>query len=480
MAQATNEKMEIIKNIGSMEDRYWKISDTIWSFAELGLEEQRSSSLLMETMEASGFSVTRGVAGMPTAFVAEWRCGTGEPVIGFLAEYDALPMLSQKAGSPGKDPVVEGAPGHGCGHNTMAAMQALTVNALKTYMEQHRINGALKYYGSPAEEMLVSRPFMVREGLFHDVAAVIDCHSWDSFKVQHGMEGLGMYSFTAAFKGITSHSGSTPWLGRSATDAVELMHAGTERMREHLPVSQRTHWVTLEGGEAPNVVPDRARTWYFIRDLDENIEKNFNWAVDCAKGAALMTRTEYEIKVLGACHQRFGNQVLAELIYEYMKTVGKPEYTAEEKNFALALQKQAGFPEIGLDYPIMLETPENALLRGGSSDVGDVTLVAPTSTIRYPARIPGCHSHHWSTTASSFGSFAHKGISAGAKVAALTALDLLTKPELLKKVRDEFEELTKQRPYRSFLPDGTQPPLGWNTALMEKYRKEMEKFYLID
>jgi len=478
MSEITKEKLELIKEVESIQDNHWKISDAIWSFAELGLEEFRSSALLTDTLESSGFNVEQGVAGMPTAFVADWSCGSGEPVVGFLAEYDALPMLSQKAGSPKKDPVLAGAPGHGCGHNTMAAMQTLTVTAMKAYMEKHQINGTLKFYGSPAEEMLTSRPFMVRAGLFDEVAAVIDCHSWDSFKVQYGMEGLGIYSFTVTFKGTTSHSGSTPWLGRSATDAVELMHAATERMREHLPVSQRTHWVTMEGGEAPNVVPDRARTWYFVRDLDENIEKNFNWVMDCAKGAALMTQTSYEVQVLSACHQRFSNKAMAELIYENMKTVGKPEYTAQEEDFAKALQQHGGFPEKGLDYPIMLETPENAPLRGGSSDVGDVTLVVPTSTVRYPVRIPGCHSHHWSTTASSIGSFAHKGISAGAKVAAITALDLLTQPELLAKVREEFQELAKERPYKTFLPDDAEPPLGWNTALMEKYRGEMEKLYL--
>ena len=478
MAEWTKEQLEIVNIVESIQDKYWKISDAVWSYAELGLEEYRSAALLADTLEASGFDVERGVAGMPTAFVASWRHGTGDPVIGFLAEYDALPMLSQKAESPQKDPLVAGAPGHGCGHNTMAAVQALTVTALKAYMERHDIDGTLKFYGSPAEEMLVSRPFMIRAGLFKDVAAVIDCHSYDSLKVQYGMEGLGMYSFTVSFKGTTSHSGSTPWLGRSAADAVELMHAATERMREHLPLSQRTHWVTLEGGEAPNVVPDKARTWYFVRDLDENIEGNFNWVMDCAKGAAMMTQTEHEVQVLAACHQRFGNKAMAELIYQYIQMVGRPVYTENEEAFAKALQQHGGFPEKGLDYPILLETPENTPLRGGSSDVGDVTLVAPTSTIRFPTRVPGCHSHHWSTVACSIGSFAHKGISTGAKVAALTAYDLLTRPDLLANIRKEFEEQAAERPYQSFLPDDANPPLGWNKALMEKYTGDMEKFYI--
>ena len=478
MAGLSEEKQRISVEIESRQASFWKISDALWSFAELGLEEHQSSKLLTDTLSSAGFRVDRGVAGMPTAFVASWKYGTGEPIIGFLAEYDALPMLSQKAESPTKDPIVAGAPGHGCGHNTMGSLQALTVIAMKAIMEKHKLNGTLKYFGSPAEEMLVSRPFMIRAGLFEDVEVVIDCHSYDSLKVQHGMEGLGMYSFTVTFRGKTTHSGASPWLGRSATDAVELMHAATERMREHLPVSQRSHWVTLEGGEAPNVVPDYARTWYFIRDLDENLESHFKWMMDCAKGAALMTQTTYDAQVLAAVHKRFGNKVLAELMFENMNLVGKPDYTSEEEAFARSLQKHGGFPEKGLDYDIILETPDNAPLRGGSSDVGDVTLVAPTTTLRFPTRIPGCHSHHWSTVASSKGSFAHKGITAGAKVAAYTAFDLLTTPALIKQIKEEFETLTKERPYKTFLPDAAEPPLGWNTALMEKYRGEMEKHYI--
>ncbi|MFC1886643.1 amidohydrolase [Thermodesulfobacteriota bacterium] len=478
MAELSGEKQNIAEEIESRQPVFWKISDALWSYAELGLEEYKSSKLLADTLENEGFKVERGVAGMPTAFTASWSYGTGAPVIGFLAEYDALPMLSQKQGSPNKDPLVEGAPGHGCGHNTMGVLQALSVVTLKAIMERYGLNGSLKYFGSPAEEILVSRPHLIRAGLFEGVEAVIDCHSHDNFKVQYGMEGLGMFSFTVTFRGKTTHSGASPWLGRSAADAVELMHAATERMREHLPVTQRSHWVTLEGGEAPNVVPDVARTWYFIRDLDENIEGHFNWMKDCAKGAALMTQTTYDIKILGAIHQRFGNKVLAELIYENMKAVGKPEYTQSEEAFARELQKYLGVSEKGIEYDILFETPDNTPLRGGSSDVGDVTLVVPTSTLRFPARIPGCHSHHWSTVASSIGSFAHKGITAGAKVAAFTAFDLLTNPDLLIQAKEEFKTLAKERPYKTFLPDDAKPPVGWNTELMEKYRYEMEKHYI--
>ena len=472
------DKLVIANGVEARQEKFWKISDAIWSYAELGLEEYRSSKLLADVLEAAGFRVDRGVAGMPTAFVATWSRGSGQPTIGFLGEFDALPMLSQKADVPKKDPLVPGAPGHGCSHNTMGTVQALTVIILKEVMEKKGLNGTLKLFGSPAEEILTSRPFMVRAGLFQGVDVVLDCHGDSAFHVAYGMEGTAMYSFIVTFKGKTAHAGAFPWMGRSATDAVELMHAGTERMREHLPTTQRTHWVTLEGGEAPNVVPDRASTWYFMRDLDENVEKNFKWALDCAKGAALMTQTIYEVKTLGAIHQRFPNKRLAELVFENINAVGKPTYTEEEEAFSRAMQTEEGYPVVGMDYSLKLTSPESEPLRGGSSDVGDVTLVAPTVSMRFPARVPGSPAHHWTVVSASKTSIAHKGLTAGAKVLALSAFDLLTDPGILAKIREEFAELAAKRPYKTFLPDGAQPPLGFDTELMGKYRGVMEKLYI--
>lgn len=472
------EKREIAKAVESRQEKFWKVSDAIWTYAELGLEEYKSSKLLADTLETAGFRVERGVAGMPTAFVASWSRGTGKPIIGFLGEFDALPMLSQKGGSAQKDPVVPGGPGHGCNHNTMCTMQALAVTALREVMEKSGMNGTLKVFGCPAEEILVSRPYMVRAGLFKGVDAVIDCHGDSMFKAQWGMEGLAMYSFIVTFRGKTAHAGAFPWLGRSAADAVELMHAGTERMREHLPDAQRTHWVTTEGGEAPNVVPDRASTWYFARNLDERVEDHFQWILDCAKGAALMTRTTYEVGVLTAIHQRFYNRALAELIFENIKTVGKPEYTKEEEAYARALQESAGLPVVGMEYALGVSSPGATPYTGGSSDVGDVTLVAPTAGFRFPVGVPGAVPHTWVVASSGPTSIAHKGITTGAKVSAFSAYDLIMRGDSLTQVRAEFEEMARIRPYKSFLPDEALPPLGWNRALMEKYREAMEPFYL--
>ncbi len=476
MTNTDTEKGKIDAIIESMKEKFWKISDAIWSYAELPLEEYKSSKLLADTLEGEGFKIDMGVGDMPTAFVASFGNGSGKPVIGFLAEYDALPMLSQKGGSTFHDPVVVGAPGHGCGHNTMGTMQALTVIALKDFVRERGIDCTLKFFGSPAEEMLVSRPYMIRAGVFKGLDAVIDCHTGNNFSVGSGVSGSGMLSFTVTFKGKTAHSGGTPWLGRSAADAVELMHAGTERMREHTPVTQRTHWVTVEGGEAPNVVPDRASTWYFIRDIDENLEDRYKWVLDCAKGAALMTQTTYEVKFLTGCHQRHSNRALAELIFENIQAVGLPEYTKEEETFAKAVQKNEGIPETGLNYEMKhIADPPYA---GGSSDVGDVTLIAPCATIRFPTRFPGnLPGHHWTVTTTGNTSIAHKGLVAGAKAAAFSAFDLLTKPDRLAEIRKEFGEYAKKHPYKSFLTDDAMPPLGWNAELMAKYRGDMEKFY---
>jgi len=473
------DKKAIAKLVESKQDKIWKISDAIWSYAELGLEEFKSSKLLADTLESAGFKVDRGVAGMPTAFVGTWNNGTAKPVIGYLAEFDALPMLSQKAGATVHDPVVPGAPGHGCGHNTMGTMQVLTVISMKEYMQKKGINGTLKYFGSPAEETLVSRPYMVRAGLFKDLDAVIDCHAGGDFSTAYGISGNAMYSFVVSYSGKTAHAGGTPWMGRSATDAVELMHAGTERMREHVPPTARIHWVTTEGGEAPNVVPDRASTWYFVRDTDKNVEADFNWVMECAKAAAAMTQTTHKMKVLTAIHQRYSNKALAELLFENMKAVGKPEYTQQEVAWAKELQKNYGLPEIGLDYPIKLEKPETAEFKGGSSDVGEVTLLAPCATIRFPTRAAGeFPGHHWTVTTAGISTIAHKGLTAGAKAAAFTTFELLTRPEVLAKIQKEFAASSKKNPYKSYLPADAEPPLGFNAALMAKFLPEMQKHYI--
>ncbi len=455
-------------------EKFGRISDKIWDFAELGMQEFKSSKLLADTLEEAGFTVERGAAGMPTCFVASY--GTGEPVIGILGEFDALPMLSQKGRVPKQDPIVEGAPGHGCGHNTMCTAASAAAIAVKEAMDEYGFKGTIKVFGSPAEETLVSRPYMIKAGLFDDVDAVIDNHSGSGFGTSYGVGGNALYSVIFSFKGKTAH-GASPWGGRSALDAVDIMNVATNFLREHLFYTYRMHYVIVEGGEAPNVVPDRASVWYYIRNSDERVEDMYQRVLNCAKAGALATGTELaDVRILAAVHQRHANKAAAELFQKNIELVGMPEWTEEEQAFAKALQKELGIKERGMLSEVgKLRDRSGFFVGGGSSDVGDVTLIAPTATIRFPGQVPGAIGHHWSSVACNYGSTAWKGLNAGAKVMAASAIDLLTKKEELKKLRDEFEAYSAKHPYKSFLPEDAQPPLDLNRELMEKWRRLMER-----
>jgi len=316
-------------------EKFGKISDAIWSYAELGLQEFKSSKLLADTLEQAGFTVERGLAGMPTCFVASY--GSGKPVIGILGEFDALPMLSQKGRVPTQDPVADGAPGHGCGHNTMCTASAAAAISVKQAMQKHGFKGTIKVFGSPAEETLISRPYMVRAGLFKDVDAVIDNHSGSGFATSYGTDGDAMYSTIFTFKGRTSH-GASPWTARSALDAVDIMNVATNFLREHLFYTYRMHYVITEGGEAPNVVPDRASVWYYVRNSDDRLEDMYERVINCAKAGALATGTELTaVRCLTAVHQRHGNKAAAELFEKNIQLVGMPAWTEEEQAFAKAL-----------------------------------------------------------------------------------------------------------------------------------------------
>ncbi|MEE4114932.1 MAG: amidohydrolase [Marinilabiliaceae bacterium] len=469
-------KKDALEYLGKQEiiEKYGKISDQIWHFAELGMQEFKSSALLIKTLEDEGFTIERNVAGMPTCFIATW--GSGKPVIGVLGEFDALPMISQKARVPEQDPLIEGGPGHGCGHNMMGTAGTAAVIAVKRSMEENNIKGTIKFFGSPAEETIISRPYMVRAGVFNDVDAVIDNHSSSSFGTGYGVGGNAVISVVFTFKGKTAHSAGAPWDGRSALDAVEIMNVSTNYLREHLNYTQRLHYVVTEGGEAPNVVPDRASVWYYVRNTDERINDMYERVVNCARGAALASGTTLEkIRVLTGVHQQHANRGMAELIQSNIELVGMPEWTEEENEFARQLQKNLDRKLSG--YPVKvnkLKIPSGVQVGGGSSDVGEVTLIAPTATLRFPGGVPGAIGHHWSAVASYYGSAAWKGLNAGAKVMAASALDLMTDPDRLLSIRKEFEEYSKDHPYNSFLPDDAEPPLELNKELMNKFRNALD------
>ncbi len=456
--------------------KFGQISDAIWSYAELGMQEFKSSALLIKTLEDEGFTIEKNVAGIPTAFIASW--GEGKPVIGVLGEYDALPMLSQKARVPVRDPLIAGAPGHGCGHNMMGTAASAAVIAVKNSMEKDNIKGTIRFYGSPAEETIISRPYMVRAGVFDDVDAVIDNHSSTNMGTGFGVSGNALISVIFTFTGKTAHSAGAPWDGRSALDAVEIMNISTNFLREHLNYTHRLHYVTIEGGEAPNVVPDRASVWYYVRNTDDRLIDMYDRVVNCAKGAALATGTTLaEIRVLTGVHQRHANRGMAELLQSNIELIGLPEWNEEEESYAMALQKELGKKESGYPKEInKLREPLSVQVGGGSSDVGEVTLIAPCATLRFPGGVPGMIFHHWSTVASFYGSSAWKGLNTGAKVMAATALDLFTQPATLAAIQDEFVKYSEKNPFKSFLPEDAQPPLDLNRELMEKFRAELEKF----
>ena len=331
---------------GDVVEKFGRIGDSIWHFAELGMQEFKSSAILIRNLEAEGFTVQKGVAGIPTCFVATW--GSGKPVIGVLGEYDALPMISQKALVPYQSPLISGGPGHGCGHNLMGTAAVAAVIAVKKSMEQNNITGTIKFYGSPAEETVISRPYMVRAGVFDDVDAVIDNHSSSGFATAYGVQGNAIISVIFTFRGKTAHSAGAPWTGRSALDAVELMNVATNYLREHLFYTYRMHYVITEGGEAPNVVPDKASVWYYIRNTDDRLEDMYSRVVDCAKGAALATGTTLDtIRILTGIHQRHMNKGMAETIQRNIELIGMPEWTDEENIYAKSLQKELGQEEKG-------------------------------------------------------------------------------------------------------------------------------------
>jgi len=463
-------------------EKYGKMSDAIWSYAELGMQEFRSSKLVADDLERAGFKLERGAAGMPTCFVATY--GSGKPVIGLMGELDALPMISNK-GVPYQDPLVQGAPGHGCGHNQQAPAAAVAGIAVKKVMDRYGLKGTIKVFGAPAEETVVSRPYMVAAGLFDGVDAVMG---------NHGSSGIGggtlggisggcaLFSTLYSFDGVTGHSAGSPWNAKSALDAVDIMNVATNFLREHLHYGYRMHYVIPSGGEAPNVVPDYASVWYFIRNSDERLLSMVEKVNNCAKAAALATGTELTIRVYTAIHQSVANAAFTKLTHQNTMLVGMPEWSDEEQAFAKALQKELGKPQVGRRTEISSLREYDSTVKftgGGSTDVAEVSRVTAYKTIGIPNSASGIIGHHWSRVAMGVGTANWKAITATAKVMAATSIDLLTDAKLLKGVRDDVAANIKEYGvYKSYLAPDALPPTDLNAELMEKYRPKMELTYL--
>jgi len=451
------------------------VGDSLFYFGELGMQEHESAKFLKQTLEGIGFKVELGGAGMPTNVWAEW--GSGKPKIVIVTEIDALPEGSQDPLSMPRKPLVPGAPGHMEGHNTHGAVAVAAAHALKRTMERYKLPGTVAVSFGPAEEQLISRPFLVRAGYFKDADAAILIHIGDNMRTTFGFRNYAAISAKFTFHGKTAHGAVAPWEGRDALDAVELMSIGFDKLREHLKPTYRGHRVITMGGIQPNVIPDLAQIWWYVRDASGPAAKeNFDKLVNIGKGAALMTGTTMDMEFVASAWPQLANKAMAEAIQKNIDAVGLPKWSDEDVKFAREFQTSLGLKPVGLNtQPVKFGAAQQSF---ASNDSGDVTWNVPTGTLDFAAGIPGVSSHNWQAAVGKTGPIAHKGSVAGAKILAASMLDLLTSPDLFQRVRDQFREDTKDTRYFTLLPADTKPPLDMNREMMERVRPEMRKSYL--
>jgi aminobenzoyl-glutamate utilization protein B len=430
------------------------LSDQIWAHAEIALKETESGKVLADYAEQQGFRVERNIAGMPMAFIASY--GEGEPIIGILGEYDALPGLSQTA-TPTKDVLVEGAAGHGCGHNLFGVGSLGAATAIKELMESGRLQGTLRYYGTPAEESIGGKIYMAREGLFDDLDIALSWHPSSKNKMDTS-SSQAMVETLVDFTGSAAHAAFDPWNGRSALDGLELLTHALNMLREHVKPTVRIHYAIHHGGDAPNVVPAKAQVGVWIRDSEmDGVLPLYERMQVMAKGAAMAANVDVEVRLLSATYNTLINNEAAKIVHANMERLGDVEFSAAENEFAKELQKSMGVPELGIDgsvQPLVLHSTDKS---GGSTDVADVSWLVPTVDVNIttaPVDIPW---HSWGVVAASGTSMAHRGMQYAAKVLATTMIDIYRNPELLGPIREEFEETTEGFTYKAYIPDGPPP-----------------------
>jgi aminobenzoyl-glutamate utilization protein B len=435
-----------------------EVNREIWRYAEPSLLEHESAEKLASLLEQHGFRVERGVADMPTAFVAEW--GDEGPIVGILAEYDALPSLSQKT-QPEQDPLVPGAHGHGCGHSVFGTACTYAGIAASKALQQAEIKGRVRVYGCPAEELLVGKVYMVRAGLFDGIDAAISWHPSDKTRVSLG-SGKAMVSIHYTFSGVAAHASTSPHRGRSALDAVELMNVGVNYMREHIKEDARIHYVITDGGVQPNVVPPRASVWYYIRaDAHEDVEEYLAWVDKIAEAAAVMSQTTLvERKMDTDCHELVPNRAIAEALDRNLRLAGPPGFDADERAFAEKIR--ATIPDAPAGPPLhdeILPLETEPRRGGGSTDIGDVSWIVPTEQFVAATQANGCPGHSWQITACTGTSIGEKGGMVAAKTLACTTIELLADEELRKRAASEFKERRGDKPYRLLIPPAQKPPI---------------------
>lgn len=458
----SEEKQTALESCDQIHSTIDDMAMSLWDYAETALKEHKSSQMLVDVLQEEGFQVEQDVAGMPTAFVGSY--GSGKPVIGVLAEYDALPSVGNEP-VPYRERRSSTSTGHGCGHNLFGAGSVGAAIAIKRAMEEHDLSGTVRLYGSPAEETLVGKVYMAKEGLFDDLDAALVWHPSTETKVRN-QPGRAMNNFKVEFHGQSAHGASDPWNGRSALDAVELLNHGVNMMREHIQPTARLHYVIEDGGQAPNVVPDYARVWYYARGVDrESVDHYYNWITDIVEGAAQATRTESEMSLISGVHETNLNRPLQEAAQVNLELIGAPEFTEEEQQFARELQEHLGVEQDGYSTEVGELAPEPGPPSGGSTDVAEVSYITPTVSFRITTAAANIPWHSWAATACHGRDAGVKGAVVAAKAMAATGIDLLTDPELLERARAHFLEQTGGEPYESPVPADQAPPLPEETAV---------------
>ncbi|MDC6364462.1 MULTISPECIES: amidohydrolase [Flavobacteriaceae] len=453
----SSNKKAVIASVEAHKENLIKLSDSIWTYAETAFNESKSSEVLANYAEKNGLTVTRGVADIPTAFTATY--GSGQPVISVLGEFDALPGLSQKT-VPTKDPRINGAPGHGCGHNLFGAASLGAAIAIKEQIEAGKIKGTVKFLGTPAEEKYFAKVWMVKAGLWDDVDVNISWHpgAHTEASVQ---SGLSLIDFIVEFYGQAAHASADPWNGRSASDALELYTTGINYYREHIMPSSRIHYHIQDGGQVVNVVPDYSKIWVRVRDPKRKVMlPTYEHVKKMAEGAAIMANVDYKISLVSGIYETLVNRSGGAIMQKNLELLGSISYTDEEVAYGKAIQKATGKPEVGMDSKIepLRETEETP--GGGSTDVGDVSWNVPNINLSVTTAPKGTPWHSWAVVACGGMSIGHKGMVYAAKAMGMTMLDLFENPKMVVKVKEEFKTRKGDEKYEAMI-DGP-PPIGSN------------------
>ncbi len=478
-------KDQVLADVSSqaMFDLGQVMNDQVFSYGELGFQEFETQKYLTGVLKDNGFSIESGVAGIPTAWVAKW--GSGKPVIALGSDVDCIPQASQKPGVAFRDQIVDGAPGHGEGHNSGTPLNIVAALAVKRIMEREKLPGTILIWPGVAEEQLGTKAYYVRSGLFKDVDLVMYNHVGSNLSTGWGDSGgNGLISVEYLFEGETAHSAGAPWRGKSALDAVELMNVGWNYRREHLRLQQRSHYVVTNGGDQPNVVPRNASVWYYFRETTyDGIKNLWDIADKMAQGATLMTNTSVTSRVLGSAWPSHMNRTMAETMHANITQVGLPTWSEADLTLATATQKELKVPVVGLvteirDLRGAEQIPDDDKRGGGSDDIGDISWTVPTVSLSYPANFQAGPGHNWANAIPMATPIAHKGVNYGARAQAMTLLEFMLRPELVSQAKDYYTNVqTKTKKYTPLIRPGDQPAIHLNKGIMDRYRADMKKYY---